>query len=82
VAHYWTGLLYKYLGDNGSAENAFRNAVAQDKALLEAERELRLMEMRRSRATTAQPAQEKPSGTATAARKDQGGGLFNKLLKR
>ena len=54
-----------------NAENAFRNALAQDKALLEAERELRLMEMRRIRASTTHPTADRPrSGTATAARKE------------
>jgi curved DNA-binding protein CbpA len=81
VAHYWTGLLYKYLGDNTNAENAFRIAVGQDKGLLEAERELRLMEMRRTRAATIPPTADRPAGTATAARKDPGG-LLNKILKR
>jgi curved DNA-binding protein CbpA len=79
LAHYWTGLLYKHLGDNTNAENAFRIAVGQDKALLEAERELRLLEMRRTRAPAATP--ERPSGKASAARKDSGG-LLNKILKR
>jgi curved DNA-binding protein CbpA len=81
VAHYWIGLLYKHLGDNTNAENAFRIAVGQDKGLLEAERELRLMEMRRTRAPVASASPERPSGTATAARKDSGG-LLNKILKR
>ena len=82
VALYWTGLLHKHLGDHNAAENAFRAAVAQDKSLLEAERELRLMEMRRVRASTTHPTVDRPSGsgTATAARKE--GGLLNKLLKR
>jgi curved DNA-binding protein CbpA len=81
LAHYWTGLLYKYLGDNTNAENSFRIAVGQDKALLEAERELRLMEMRRTRAATTPATADRPTGTATAARKDPGG-LLNKILKR
>jgi tetratricopeptide (TPR) repeat protein len=79
VAHYWTGLLYKCLGEHTNAENAFRNALAQDKNLLEAERELRLMEMRRVR--TPSTSSDRPTGAATAARKEPGG-LLNKLLKR
>jgi tetratricopeptide (TPR) repeat protein len=76
---YWIGLLHKHLGDLTSAASAFRAAVAQDPNLLDAERELRVIELRRSKATAAHPIPEKPS-TASAAR--QKPGVINKILKR
>jgi curved DNA-binding protein CbpA len=71
---YWIGQIWKYLNDPGQAEKAFREAVRLDKTNLEAEREVRLLEMRRAKATSGKPAQ-----TATAR---QSGGLFGKFLKR
>jgi DnaJ-domain-containing protein 1 len=76
LAHHWIGLLHKYLGNAGAAENAFRTALTQDRTLLEAERELRVLEMRKAKA----PAPSSDRTTASAARKE--GGLFNKILKR
>jgi hypothetical protein len=77
LAHHWMGLLQKFLGNAGAAETAFRTALNQDRTLLEAERELRVLEMRRAKA----PAPSADRTTASAARKE-GGGLFNKILKR
>ena len=78
IGLYWTGLLHKHLGDGRNAEKAFQAAVEQDKDLLEAERELRLIEMRRVRATAShQAVGAKPA--SSAARK---GGLLDKLRKR
>jgi curved DNA-binding protein CbpA len=79
VAHYWMGLLHKHLGDNNAAENAFRAAIGQDKSLLEAERELRLIEMRKQKAASATAADKQAGGSAT---RKETGGLFNKFLKR
>jgi hypothetical protein len=75
IGLYWIGLLHKHLGDLQSAADAFRASINQDKKMLEAERELRVIELRRTRATAAQPIAEKPAA-ATAARKD------SKILKR
>jgi tetratricopeptide (TPR) repeat protein len=75
--HYWVGQIWKYLNDMDKAERAFREAIKHDKTLLEAEREVRLLEMRRAKATQARPATQ---GPATATR--QTGGLLGKLFKR
>jgi tetratricopeptide (TPR) repeat protein len=47
--HYWVGLLWKLLGDARRAEQSFREAVAIDSSFIDASRELRLSELRRSR---------------------------------
>ncbi len=75
---YWMGLLHKHLGDLSNAATAFRAAVGQDANLLDAERELRVIDLRK-KATAAHAVPEKP-GAASAAR--QKGGGFNKFLKR
>ena len=63
---YWRGMLNKHVGDFVNAENAFRRALLQDKNLLEAEGELRLLEMRRRRAPALQTA---PGGVSSRPRK-------------
>jgi curved DNA-binding protein CbpA len=75
---YWIGMLHKHNGDLTSAASAFRAAIGQDKNLLDAERELRVIELRKTR-TSAQPLPEKPSSASAARPKD---GVLNKLLKR
>jgi curved DNA-binding protein CbpA len=72
LGRFWQGQLYKHLGDLGAAEAAFRAAVADDKSLLDAERELRVLEMRRSKAVAATTS----SGTMSAVKAKPG------LLKR
>jgi curved DNA-binding protein CbpA len=47
--HYWLGQIWKFLNEPDRAERTFREAVNQDKDFIEASRELRLLEMRRSR---------------------------------
>jgi tetratricopeptide (TPR) repeat protein len=86
LGHYWVGQVWKFLNDPAHAEKAFREAASLQKPFLEAERELRLIEMRRARATSSGAAaaeQAKRSGpgsrTTTATK---GGGFLNKLLKR
>jgi hypothetical protein len=69
--------LYKHLGDLVAAESAFRSAIAEDKTLLDAERELRVLEMRRAK-TAAAAAPEK-AAAVSAARPKSG---LDKLLKR
>ena len=73
LGRFWQGQLYKHLGDLGAAESAFRAAVADDKSLLDAERELRVLEMRRSKAVAATTTS---SATMTAVKSKPG------LLKR
>jgi tetratricopeptide (TPR) repeat protein len=70
----WIGQIWKFLNDSIQAEKAFREALRLDRGLVDAEREIRLLEMRKSKATSSRPAQ-----TATAR---QSGGLLGKFLKR
>ncbi len=61
--HYWLGQLWKFLNEPARAEQAFREAVTQDKDFIDAGRELRLLEMRRRKATPpGKPDAPKPSG--------------------
>ena len=69
--HYWLGQIWKFLNEPARAERAFREAVNQDKEFIEATREMRLLEMRRTR--------------ASAAHKDPAparGGLMGRLFKK
>jgi tetratricopeptide (TPR) repeat protein len=77
--HYWIGMLHKHLGDLQNAAAAFRAAIGQDPNLLDAERELRVIELRRSKATAAHAVPEKPSAASAARQKS---GVINKILKR
>jgi hypothetical protein len=67
--HYWVGLLWKFLNDPVRAERAFREAVAVDNSFIDASRELRLIEMRKS----------KPSMVKHEAPR---GGLMGKFFKK
>jgi curved DNA-binding protein CbpA len=69
--HYWLGVLHKERGQGDAAERAFRAAVAADASFLDAQREIRLLELRRSRG----------GDTAPPAR-SAGSGLFDKVFKR
>jgi len=71
---FWIGQIWKFLNDPIQAEKNFREALRLDRGLVDAEREIRLLEMRKAKATT-----NKPTQTATAR---QNGGLFGKFLKR
>jgi hypothetical protein len=46
---YWVGLLWKFLNEIDKAERAFREAVSLDTSFIDASRELRLIEMRKSK---------------------------------
>lgn len=46
---YWVGQLWKFLNETGKAEQAFREAVQIDTSFIEASRELRLIDMRKSK---------------------------------
>jgi curved DNA-binding protein CbpA len=67
---FWIGQIWKHLNDATQAEKAFREAAGVDKGFLEAEREVRLLEMRRTRASQTRPEAPPPKG------------LFGKFLKR
>jgi curved DNA-binding protein CbpA len=47
--HFWLGQIWSFLNEPVRAESAFREAVNQDKHFFEAAREMRLLEMRRTR---------------------------------
>jgi hypothetical protein len=81
LTHYWLGLLRKSLGDAQAAESSFRAALAQNKNLLEAEREIRLIEMRRTRGSQNLPAAADPKPQAGSAARTTGK-LLDRLLKR
>ena len=70
---FWIGLMWKFLNENGRAEPAFLQAVHIDGSLIEASRELRLIEMRRNKAGAHKPGHrpEPPKG-----------GLKGKLFKK
>lgn len=69
--YFWIGQIWKFLNDPIQAEKAFREALRLDKGMLDAEREIRLLEMRKAKSASKGPTQ--------TARQP---GLFNKLLKR
>jgi curved DNA-binding protein CbpA len=71
---YWVGLLWKFLNEGDKAERAFREAVNLDASFIEAGRELRLIEMRKSK-----PPLGKPGAKPEPPR---GGGLMGKLFKK
>jgi curved DNA-binding protein CbpA len=65
LALHWQGQLYKHLGDASAAEAAFRAAVSEDKSLVDAERELRVLEMRRTKAAAAAAVEKASTGSGT-----------------
>jgi hypothetical protein len=71
---YWVGLLWKFLNETDKAERAFREAVSLDASFIDAGRELRLIEMRKSKSSSGKPG-VKPEPP-------RGGGLMGKLFKK
>ena len=69
--HFWLGQIWKFLNEPDRAEAAFREAANQDKDFLEAAREMRVLEMRR---TKARPTHKKPEPPR--------GGLVGRLFKK
>jgi curved DNA-binding protein CbpA len=69
--HYWLGQIYKYLNEPDRAERAFREAVNQDGDFIEASREMRLLEMRRTRGGTPRKDSDPPRG-----------GMMSRLFKK
>ena len=67
--HFWLGQIWKFLNEPDRAERCYREAVNQDKDFIEASRELRLLEMRRTRGDG--------NGKGPA-----GGGMMGRLFKR
>lgn len=74
--HYWIGEIVKQQGDMDAAERAFRACLEVDKDFLEAGRELRLIEMRRSKAKPKSVSSAEPASPKSV------GGLLNRFLKR
>ena len=52
---YWVGLMWKFLNEADKAERAFRESVTLDTSFIDAGRELRLIEMRRSKHSSGKP---------------------------
>jgi tetratricopeptide (TPR) repeat protein len=71
---YWIGLLWKFLNEPSKAEKAFREVVTLDASFIEASRELRLIDMRKSK-----PAGNKPAAKTQPPRN---AGLMGKLFKK
>jgi len=69
--HYWLGQIWKFLNEPDRAERAFREAVKQDKEFIEATREMRLLEMRRTRKSAARKDSHSPRG-----------GIMGRLFKK
>lgn len=72
--HHWVGQLWKFLNESDRAAQAFRHAVELDSSFIEASRELRLIEMRKSKSNLARPG-AKPEPP-------RGGGLMGKFFKK
>jgi len=72
--HYWVGQLWKFLNESDKAAHAFRQTVELDSSFIEASRELRLIEMRKSKSVPARPG-AKPEPP-------RGGGLMGKFFKK
>jgi curved DNA-binding protein CbpA len=69
--HYWLGQIWKFLNEPDRAERAFREAVNQDKEFIEATREMRLLQMRRTRKSATRKDPDPPRG-----------GLMSRLFKK
>ena len=69
---YWVGLLWKFLNEIDKAERAFREAVTLDTSFIDASRELRLIEMRKS----------KQPSSRHGAKPEPPHGLMGKFFKR
>jgi curved DNA-binding protein CbpA len=70
--HYWIGVLWKFLNESLKAELAFREAAKVDPSFIEASRELRLSEMRRT----------KPNSRSSQPEAAHGSGLMGKFWKK
>jgi tetratricopeptide (TPR) repeat protein len=71
---YWVGLLWKFLNEADKAERAFREAFTLDTSFIDAGRELRLIEMRKSKHSAGKSgAKSEPA---------HGGGLMGKFFKK
>ena len=70
---FWVGLLWKFLNETDKAERAFREAATLDTSFIDASRELRLIEMRKSK---------QPGRHGSKPESPHGGGLMGKFFKR
>jgi len=77
--HYWVGEIQKLQGDAESAEKSFRDCLEIDKDFIEAQRELRLFEMRRGKG---KPKEQASEPEPTTPGKSGASALLNKLLRR
>ncbi len=75
LALFWIGQVWKFLGEIPKAEKAFRDASALDANFIEAQREIRLIVMRRERAA-------KSGGPRTPESARTSNGLLGKIFKR
>jgi curved DNA-binding protein CbpA len=74
---YWIGEILKLTGDTSGAEKAFKDCLEIDKDFIDAQRELRLIEMRRNKPKTREVNTTEPAPSKGAAQT-----LLNKLLRR
>jgi curved DNA-binding protein CbpA len=74
--YYWVGLLWKFLNEIDKAERAFREAVTLDTSFIDASRELRLIEMRKSKQPSSHPS------SRHSAKPEPPHGLMGKFFKR
>ncbi len=75
LARYWSGQIWKFLGEIPKAEKSFRDTIELDSNFIDAERELRLIAMRRERSS-------KFGAPRTPETARTGGGLLDKFFKR
>jgi hypothetical protein len=71
---YWVGLLWKFLNEVDKSERAFREVVALDTSFIDAGRELRLIEMRKTKS--------KPGKPGSKPEPPRSGGLMGKFFKK
>jgi tetratricopeptide (TPR) repeat protein len=72
--HHWVGRLCKFLNESDRAAQAFRHAVELDSSFIEASRELRLLEMRKTKSM--------PTRSGAKPEPPRGGGLMGKFFKK
>lgn len=79
--HYWVGQLWKFLNEGEKAAQAFRKAVELDGSFIEASRELRLLEMRKSKAAAAKSG-SRSEASGSGGVMGGGVGLMGKFFKK
>jgi curved DNA-binding protein CbpA len=80
-AHYYKGMILLRTGKEADAAASFRKALEINPKNTDAQREVRLFDMRSKAGTTGKNAPSKaPPATAGEAKKDAGGGFLSKLF--